>query len=160
MDFQARYAIVLQCRACGAPFTTMALDKKVTRKQVARPSGGTSHDAKYPLVRVRFSSPAEKETAEENAERCGYPKLAGFMKKLALGHSPPSVFDSQVILEIASLSGDLGKIGGLIKQELGELRKGRTDPALTSGLSAQLDALATTRRKIALLILSLDSKME
>jgi|GEM_PF-5065185 len=137
---------------------------KITRTKGARPgskgaeepSGGSAHNSRYPVCQVRFSSQEEKEQAEELARKCGFNKLAGFMKALSLAHDPPSKFDHQVILEISALSGEMGKVGGLLKQRLGEMREAGANPLDVAPLREQLDAIANVRRNISRYLVELD----
>jgi len=108
---------------------------------------------------VRFSSSEEKEIAEKNARCCGYPKLAGFMKTLALGHQPPSVLDQDILLEVSALSGEMGKVGGLLKKRLGEMREAGASPVEVASLREELDAISNVRRKIARYVVDLDNQL-
>ncbi|MFT9067230.1 MAG: hypothetical protein ABF420_04195 [Acetobacter syzygii] len=57
---------------------------------------------------------AEKEAIERTARQVRLP-ASTLMRNLALGHSPPSRVDQETFLELFSLRGDLGRLGGLLK---------------------------------------------
>ncbi|MGG6430461.1 plasmid mobilization protein [Acetobacter ghanensis] len=57
---------------------------------------------------------AEKEAIERTARQVRLPAFT-LMRNLALGYSPPSRVDQETFLELFSLRGDLGRLGGLLK---------------------------------------------
>ena len=69
-------------------------------------------------VHVRLT-PDETRIVQANAGNTGL-SPAGLMRTLAVGHEPISVIDSAHILKLSRLSGDLGRVGGLLKLWLSE----------------------------------------
>ena len=57
---------------------------------------------------------SEKEAIERTARQVRLP-ASTLMRNLALGYSPPSRVDQETFLELFSLRGDLGRLGGLLK---------------------------------------------
>lgn len=56
----------------------------------------------------------EKEAIERTARKVRLP-ISGLLRKLGLGYEPPSRIDQETFLELFSLRGDLGRLGGLLK---------------------------------------------
>ena len=44
--------------------------------------------------------------------------MSSLLRRLGMGHQPPSVLDSKLILELAKINGDQGRLGGLLKMWL------------------------------------------
>lgn len=104
-------------------------------------------------INVRFSSMEEKEKVIENAYACGFARgqqtgASTYMKRLALGYHPKSVFDKKVVVEIGKLHRDLGVVGGLIKNaiEAGEIDQ---------DFQTYIGELIKTRREIGALIVDI-----
>lgn len=46
--------------------------------------------------------------------------VSGYLRALGLGHQPKSLFDQEAVLNLLRVSGDLGRLGGLLKWWLTE----------------------------------------
>lgn len=46
--------------------------------------------------------------------------VSAYLRALGLGHQPKSAFDSEAVLSLLRVSGDLGRLGGLLKWWLTE----------------------------------------
>lgn len=57
----------------------------------------------------------EKKLINENASATTHKNGASLMRELGLGFQPKSIVDKHVADELSKLSGQLGKIGGLLK---------------------------------------------
>ena len=68
------------------------------------------------LTKVRVSD-EEKARIENNAESCSM-TVSAFMRNLALGYEPKSTLDCKDVLALAKISGDQGRLGGLLKMLL------------------------------------------
>ena len=44
--------------------------------------------------------------------------MSSLLRCLGMGHQPPSILDSKMILELAKINGDQGRLGGLLKMWL------------------------------------------
>lgn len=104
-------------------------------------------------VNVRFSSIEDKEKVIEFAMKCGYAthKQTGasrYMKALALGYSPKSLFDKKIVVEIGKLHTDLGRVGGLIKKAI-------EDGLIGNEFYGHIGELLSTRREIGSLVVDI-----
>ena len=73
-----------------------------------------------PAIRV---TAAEKAAIEANAEQHGL-GTAEFLRRLGLGVVPDSKLDQQAVRELAKVSGDLGRLGNLLKLWLAHQERG------------------------------------
>lgn len=96
----------------------MTKQKKLTRT----PKGDSTLKDKEKNVRVtvRFSSQDELERVTEKAKNCGFGTekqtgVSSYLKAVALGYNPPSIFDYQVLESVADVHIDLVRIGNLLK---------------------------------------------
>lgn len=64
-----------------------------------------------------YLTPEEFSEIRESASRAGL-SLSAFSKKVSLGFPVPSLEHQEARLELRRLKGDLGRVGGLIKQAL------------------------------------------
>ncbi len=64
----------------------------------------------------------EWEIIEQNARNTGLTP-ATLLRKLGIGYTPNSTIDSQHIMELIHLRGDLGRLGGLFKKWLNDEKK-------------------------------------
>ena len=55
---------------------------------------------------------AARNSGFSTGERSG---LTSYMRKVVLGHNPPSVFDKRVEQRLCQIHADLGRIGGILK---------------------------------------------
>lgn len=63
------------------------------------------------VVRV---TPAEKDTIDQNA-RLAKMSTSSYLRTLGLGYTPKSLIDLDKVDELARISGNLGRLGGLLK---------------------------------------------
>ena len=92
----------------------------------------------------------ESEKIDEMAMKTGYATAkqsgaARYVKRLALGYTPKSIFDKKVIVEIGRLHTDLGRVGGLIKKAI-------EDGAVDRDLYSHIGELLSVRREIMALV--------
>lgn len=72
-------------------------------------------DKRIKTVQVNFRcTPEEKDYLEAMAKHCSM-SVSMYCRNLSLGHTPKSTIDAAHIQEVAHVSGDLGRIGGLLK---------------------------------------------
>ncbi len=61
--------------------------------------------------------PSEMTELKRNAGACGL-SLAAYLRTVGLHYQPKGVFDTNAVLELAKVNGDLGRLGGLLKMWL------------------------------------------
>ena len=91
--------------------------------------------AKRSMVIKTYLSPEEYNAILASARRAGL-SLSTFSKRVCLGTPVPSLERQEARLELRRMKGDLGRLGGLIKQALA----GGSDRALVHKLLHELDA--------------------
>ena len=64
----------------------------------------------------------EKAIIERLASQCSL-SVAAYLRNLGLGYLPKSTLDNQLLLELARLKGDMGRVGGLLKMWLSSKEK-------------------------------------
>jgi len=69
-----------------------------------------------PSIRVHCL-PQEKLNIETLAKNCNL-SAAALLRNLAAGYQPKSILDANVAIELIKISGDLGRLGGLLKMFL------------------------------------------
>ena len=74
--------------------------------------------SKKPRITV-YLSPEEHARISESAARAGI-SLSTFAKRVCTGMAVPSLEHKQAVQEIIKARADLGRLGGLLKQALGE----------------------------------------
>lgn len=74
------------------------------------------------LIQVRVDD-RELETITGHAWSSGL-STAEFLRRLGTGHVPSSRLDQMTVRELCKVSGDLGRLGGLLKLWLSEKRAG------------------------------------
>lgn len=96
-----------------------------------RPQGGAAYSAspqrnrRYKMscpdkIALRsYVTPEEYKIIKENAGRAGM-SVSSYIKTICLGHEVKSLEDKSAILELAKVSADLGRLGGLFKLALAE----------------------------------------
>lgn len=84
----------------------------------AKPGSETRDRIRRMLVAV---TPGERAEIERRAALAGM-SLSAYLRTAGLNHPIRSVLDYQAALELAKVSGDLGRLGGLLKQWLAEPR--------------------------------------
>jgi len=62
-------------------------------------------------------TPGEKAQIDALARQTGH-SMSSLLRCLGMGHQPPSILDSKMILELAKINGDQGRLGGLLKMWL------------------------------------------
>lgn len=77
-------------------------EKKITRKDT---------HLRVPVL------PEEKAKIEESARAAGK-SVAAYMRAVGLGYELQSVIDSRLVLELAKVNADQGRLGGLLKMWL------------------------------------------
>jgi hypothetical protein len=82
-----------------------------------------------------YLGPEEYEKIQESAKKAGI-SLSTFCKRVCLGSPVPSMEHIEARMELRRLKGDLGRLGGLVKQALAE----GADRALVHRLLRDLDA--------------------
>lgn len=86
-----------------------------------------------------YLTPEEYEFLKKMAGKAGL-SVSAYIRAICLGHEVKSGEDQTAILELARVSADLGRLGGLLKQALAEKA---TDRLRGGGL---LDDITRTRR--------------
>lgn len=84
----------------------------------AKPGPETRDRIRRMLVAV---TPGERAEIERRAVLAGM-SLSAYLRTAGLNHPIRSVLDYQAVLELAKVSGDLGRLGGVFKQWLAEPR--------------------------------------
>ncbi len=69
-----------------------------------------------PSIRVHCL-PEEKAKIEAQAKQCRL-SASTYLRNLGTGYQPKSTLDAQSMIELAKASGDLGRLGGLLKMFL------------------------------------------
>lgn len=69
------------------------------------------------LILRTYLTPEEFGEIRASADRAGL-SLSSFSKRVCLGFSVPSLEHQEARLELRRLKGDLGRLGGLVKQAL------------------------------------------
>ena len=87
------------------------------------------------MVLKSYLSPEEYNAVQASARRAGL-SLSTFSKRVCLGTPVPSLEHQEARLELRRIKGDLGRLGGLVKQALAE----GADRALVHKLLHELDA--------------------
>jgi len=91
--------------------------------------------AKRRMVLKSYLSPEEYNAVQASARRAGL-SLSTFSKRVCLGTPVPSLEHQEARLELRGIKGDLGRLGGLVKQALAE----GADRTLVHRLLHELDA--------------------
>jgi len=86
-----------------------------------------------------YVTPEEYKIIKENAGRARM-SVSNYVKTVCLGHEVRSAVDKSAVLDLAKVSADLGRLGGLLKLALSEKA---IDRLRGNGL---LDDIARTRR--------------
>ncbi len=73
-------------------------------------------------IKVRVT-PDELEAITRNAAGCSL-TVPEFLRRLGRGHVPKSTFDLRTALDLCKAAGDLGRLGGLLKQWMGMKQSG------------------------------------
>ena len=87
------------------------------------------------LVLKTYLTPKEFGEIRASANRAGL-SLSTFSKKVCLGFAVPSLEHQEARMELRRLKGDLGRLGGLVKQALAN----GADRSLVHKLLHELDA--------------------
>ncbi|CAK7044016.1 MAG: hypothetical protein DESF_01839 [Desulfovibrio sp.] len=87
------------------------------------------------LILRTYLTPEEFGEIRRSADRAGL-SLSTFSKKVCLGFAVPSLEHHEARLELRRLKGDLGRLGGLVKQALAN----GADRQLVHKLLHELDA--------------------
>jgi hypothetical protein len=61
--------------------------------------------------------PDEIMEIKRNAAACGLP-VAAYLRTLGLHYEPKGILDSNAVIELSKVNGDLGRLGGLLKMWL------------------------------------------
>jgi hypothetical protein len=73
--------------------------------------------------------PDEKAAIEENARRAGM-SISMYMRNVGIGYQIKGIIDAELVLKLAKINGDQGRLGGLLKLWLTNSEKlGPHDPA-------------------------------
>ena len=91
--------------------------------------------AKRNMVIKTYLAQEEYNAIQASARRAGL-SLSTFSKKVCLGTPVPSLEHQEARLELRKIKGDLGRLGGLVKQALAE----GADRSLVHKLLHDLDA--------------------
>jgi len=91
--------------------------------------------AKQRMVIKSYLTPEEYSAIQASARRARL-SLSTFTKRVCLGTPVPSLEHLEARLELRRIKGDLGRLGGLVKQALAE----GADRALVHKLLHELDA--------------------
>ncbi len=87
---------------------------------MTKPKSETRQRTEHIMVRVR---PDEKTAIEQNAAGHSL-KAPEFLRRLGQNVVPKSTLDHQAVRELARVSGDLGRLGGLLKLWLADQDRG------------------------------------
>jgi hypothetical protein len=96
-----------------------------SRQNLLRPGGstvGTEQRQRTRQIKIRVT-PEELEAIARNAAGCSL-TVPEFLRRLGQGAIPRSTLDSQRTRELCQAAGDLGRMGGLLKQWMGARRSG------------------------------------
>ncbi len=85
---------------------------------------------------------------EARAQAAGL-SVSAYLRELGLNHQPKSVFDQDAVLELAQASGDIGRLGGLLKWLLAEAPDGEVQSKAGGLLVEIADAVRVLREKAA-----------
>lgn len=115
-------------------------DRKVTRT-------GSPH------IKVRCL-PEEKALIEQQARAAGL-SAGGYLRKVGQGYTLRSVVDFEKVGELARISGDLGRLGGLLKLWLSNDERTRdigpdTLRAVLKKIDRSQDAIVKTMEKVVM----------
>ena len=94
-----------------------------------------------------YLTPEEHEQVKASANKAGL-SLSTFSKRVCLGFSVPSLEQQEARIELRRLKGDLGRLGGLLKQALAN----GADRHLIHRLLHELDARQREVQKAVALI--------
>ncbi|WP_250532720.1 conjugal transfer transcriptional regulator TraJ [Caballeronia sp. AZ10_KS36] len=73
--------------------------------------------------------PEEKASIEENARKAGM-SVSMYLRNVGMGYRIKGVIDAELVLKLAKINGDQGRLGGLLKLWLTNSEKlGSQDPA-------------------------------
>lgn len=113
----------------------------------------TSNARRYKLhLRV----PVEKEEErliKSQASRCGI-SISEYLRKLGLGYEPKSIIDNKKVTELAKMSGDLGRLGGLLKLWLSDDRRAaHFDKALIISVLRKIEATQSQMASVMIKII-------
>lgn len=70
--------------------------------------------------RLKVSVSEEERARIEAAAAAARMSVSAYLRALGLGHQPKSLFDQEAVLNLLRVSGDLGRLGGLLKWWLTE----------------------------------------
>ena len=107
--------------------TTQARELPTRKRRLPMPS-------KKRILRT-YLTPEEHDKIRESANKAGL-SLSTFSKRVCLGYFVPSLEQQKARIELRQLKGDLGRLGGLIKQALAN----GADRQLVHRLLHELDA--------------------
>jgi hypothetical protein len=93
-----------------------------------------------------YATNAERAMIEARAESAGM-TVSSYLRVLGLNHKPKSIFDHDAVLEMARASGDVGRLGGLLKWLLSEAPAGEVEAKATSLLNEIAEAVRVLREK-------------
>ncbi len=108
-----------------------------------------------PSIRVHCL-PEEKAKIEALAKQCRL-SASTYLRNLGTGYQPKSTLDAQAMIELAKASGDLGRLGGLLKMFLTDDKRlqlsGRDQTVsfihrLLSDIDTAKDVLLAVARKL------------
>ena len=97
----------LNNQSCPAEPATTVLGSDMQKK----PSRQRVKQLQVPVLAT------EAETIKSNAAKFGLP-VAAYLRTLGLNHQPKTILDSNAVIELAKVNGDLGRLGGLLKMFL------------------------------------------
>ncbi len=92
-----------------------------------------------------YVTPEEYQAVIELAERYGL-SVSAYVRRVSLGDPPPSRDSQQLRRELTRVNGDLGRLGGLFKQWLGEEKQ--TSPQLAAQVRGLLRAIEARQREL------------
>lgn len=117
------------------------------KQKPAAPPGAATRKSSPP-IKV-YCLPEEKEAIQRKADNAGL-SASSYLLNLGMGYEIQSTIDSQLILELAKVNADQGRLGGLLKLWLSnddrflgfdEARTRATILAVLSKIEAMQDAL-------------------
>jgi hypothetical protein len=97
-----------------------------------------------PQFRV-LVTPAERAAIRANADACGLP-VSKFLRALGLGYAPAAKLDAAAVKDLLRVSGDLGRLGGLLKMYLTDRDKFNTTQVIS--VARLLEQIEATHRRV------------
>lgn len=94
-------------------------------------------------------TPEEKAQIGALAQQTGH-SMSSLLRALGMGYSPPSTLDCKMVLELAKINADQGRLGGLLKMWLtnGERFAGFSEPKMRRTIEAVLSKIHAMQQEL------------